>query len=114
MSGSSTSSPATGKTEEEHEHAKKTTTEGDLVMAAERGRVQTCNVLGQDVCKISTEASPQQHVTALSGHASSHNWGIPAYRPSVSRYIAGGLNQLVEQGFVEHKTSAGQRNVRNC
>lgn len=77
--------------------------------------MQTYNVLGQDVCKIRTEASPQQHVAALSGHASSHNWGIPAYRPSVPRYVAGGLDQLVEQGFVEHKTSAGQRNVsKNC
>lgn len=37
MSGSSTSSPATGKTEEESEHANKTR-EGDLVMAAERGK----------------------------------------------------------------------------
>lgn len=74
--------------------------------------MQTCDVLGEDVCEIRTEASPQQHVTALSGHASSHNWGIAAYRPSVPRYVAGGLNQLVEQGFVEHKTSAGQRGER--
>lgn len=69
-------------------------------------------MMGQDVRKIRTEAPPQQHVTALSGHASSHNWGVPAHRPSVPRYVTGGLDQLVEQGFVEHETPAGKRNVR--
>lgn len=77
-----------------------------------RRNVQTCNVLGQDICKIRTETAPQQHVTSLSSHASGHNWGITAYCPSVPRNVAGCLNQLVEQGFIEHKTSAGHRNVR--
>lgn len=102
--------------EEEDEHATKTREGGSGHVAAERGeRAHTCDVLRQDVCEIRTEASPQQHVAALGGHASSHDWGVSAHRPSVPRYVAGGLDQLVEQGFVEHKTSAGQRNVRkNC
>lgn len=41
--------------------------------------VCTCDVLGQDISKVGAEASPQQHITSLGCHATSHYWGISTY-----------------------------------